>query len=468
MPNHKDFKLSPEMIDYALAQLAQRIGITGVMGLQSFQKQTGLACVYGAQSRTDGESPEIIIQRCPDNAWGDLLSAPAGSLDWVPAEAAAPPGRPLPFSGELPVLFWGAGSQAGARPFARQRPDGRVTFHADILAGAFFMLSRWEEMVTQHRDEHDRFPSTASVAFKQGFLNQPIVDQYALILGAWIQALAPSLALNPPGFAVKLSHDIDRLQSQQPELEDPNGKLGSLGSGKGVDPLPRTPIPQNADLSLAGILELARLADEAGYKSAFYFMTASNGENDQGYYQQVTLLQKVIDQLRSRGHEIGFHPGYQTYNDLETFLVEKGRLDALLEQTHYGGRQHFLRFQVPGTWRLWETAGLAYDSTLGYEYHSGFRCGTCHPYHPYDIPFNRTLQILEIPLVTMGYTFHKMQGASPEHTEEQMLSLAKRCREVNGLFTLLWHNTSFEGAWTPYVEMFTRILQTLKHMRTQP
>ena len=48
----------------------------------------------------------------------------------------------------------------------------------DILAASFFMLTRWEEYVNRTRDNHNRFQATASLAYKQGFLDRPIVNEY--------------------------------------------------------------------------------------------------------------------------------------------------------------------------------------------------------------------------------------------------------------------------------------------------
>ena len=48
----------------------------------------------------------------------------------------------------------------------------------DIFAASFFMLTRWEEYVNKNRDIHDRFPATESLAYKQGFLDRPVVNEY--------------------------------------------------------------------------------------------------------------------------------------------------------------------------------------------------------------------------------------------------------------------------------------------------
>jgi hypothetical protein len=39
---------------------------------------------------------------------------------------------------------------------------------------------------------------------------------------------------------------------------------------------------------------------------------------------------------------------------------------AGVRQDEWGGRQHFLRWATPDTWRDWEAAGLSHDSTLAY------------------------------------------------------------------------------------------------------
>ena len=63
----------------------------------------------------------------------------------------------------------------------------------DILGSAFFMLSRYEEAVKSARDQHDRFPATASLALQENFLNRPIVNEYLEILWACMRYLWPNL-----------------------------------------------------------------------------------------------------------------------------------------------------------------------------------------------------------------------------------------------------------------------------------
>ena len=86
-----------------------------------------------------------------------------------------------------------------------------------------------------------------------------------------------------------------------------------------------------------------------------------------------------------RGHEVGFHAGFGTFRDAERTAEEFARLRGIAEregvrQDRWGGRQHYLEWANPDTWRNWDEAGLDYDCTLAFSEAVGFRTGTCHEY----------------------------------------------------------------------------------------
>ena len=65
--------------------------------------------------------------------------------------------------------------------------ERRIEVPLDIFGSAFFMLTRYEEMVITERDTHGRFPARASIAYREGLLERPIVDEYLELLWAAIQ-----------------------------------------------------------------------------------------------------------------------------------------------------------------------------------------------------------------------------------------------------------------------------------------
>src|SRR5690606_31890778 len=157
-------------------------------------------------------------------------------------------------------------------------------------AATFFMLSRWEETVIPTRDQHGRFPATASVAYRQGFLDRPIADEYGLILQEWLKTLLPGWTPQQAQFSVKLSHDIDHVR-RFPSLYRAGRTLaGDLLKRRSPDRAIHTlqalrvqTLTPEQDPFLQGVYELADLSEQHGLNSAFYFMAAEPGLYDTGY-----------------------------------------------------------------------------------------------------------------------------------------------------------------------------------------
>ncbi|GAB4547330.1 MAG: polysaccharide deacetylase family protein [Anaerolineales bacterium] len=452
--------LTPSAVEYARLQLMRRAGAP----------QDLVPFFYGDPSEARFFSPGVIVCPCAPQAWNQILHAPPHSLAWLPLSSALPAGGSAFFQNDLPVLFWGQGFE-NVKPFVEQRQDGSLVFYADIFSAAVFMLSRWEESASPARDAHDRFPAHASVAYQQGFLDLPVIDQYAFVLREWLKKIAPHwqpAALQP---ALNLTHDIDwtmRFPNPVRFLRMAGGELikkNLQGFLRQVQNLYVQTFRPAQDEYLQSIYALADISEANGARSRFFFMAAQRGKYQQGYSCAAPLTRRCMLDLLERGHQIGIHPGYETYQNPQKLMEEKRRLEDALGVRVDGGRQHFLRFAAPFTWRHWRQAGLSYDSTLGYADCEGFRCGTCHPYQPFDVEADQVIPVEEIPLIAMDATLRLYRRLSAEEGRLQILELARRCFAVGGAFTLLWHNTSLVDEWAEWAAAYPRIVRELADMR---
>ena len=52
----------------------------------------------------------------------------------------------------------------------------------DPFAASFYLISRYEEYLPCVKDQHDRYPATNSLAYQEGFLQQPVVDKWVIKL----------------------------------------------------------------------------------------------------------------------------------------------------------------------------------------------------------------------------------------------------------------------------------------------
>ena len=356
---------------------------------------------------------------------------------------------------DLPVLYGAGGS----------------TVPVDVFGSAFFMLTRYEELALTERDAHGRFPAAASVAGREGFLGIPVIDAYVERLWEALQAAWPRLERRPRAFEVWLSHDIDdplatldngprdivrQLGGDLAVRRDPRlalRRLWSLTGDHGRD-------PNNTFDLLMGISE------RHGLRSSFYFLAHRDlGPREGPYLFEHPWVRTLIGRIAARGHEVGIHPSYGTYLDAERTREELERLRRVAEaegvaQERWGGRQHFLRWANPDTWRNWEDAGLQYDSTMGYSEAVGFRSGTCQPHRTFDLRARRPLDLVERPFPVMDVTLVNSLGLDPDAALSTVLDIAAQCRRYQGPLGILWHNNSVlrsarERAW--YAEMVAAV-----------
>jgi hypothetical protein len=325
-------------------------------------------------------------------------------------------------------------------PIFRHPTDDCVEFDWDLPLATLFTLSRMEESLVPDRDEHGRFPASSSVAFRNGFLGRPIVDEYGLALEQAIRCLLPNSQAANRSLRVKLSHDIDLV-----------GVPFRLREALGHTLRRRRPAATACDLMaaftnrcptfLALVQDIASMSLERGLDSAVYWMGSPPGLIDSGYDPRHPKIRKVVSWLAEREVECGVHPGYETFRSRERLLSEIELLRSVLGKGKLGGRQHYLRWS-PETWLDWEACGLAYDSSVGFAEWIGFRAGTCYPYRPWIFAENREAKLLEIPLIVMDCTLTRYMGLTWEESLEAMKECIETCRIAGGVFTLLWHNAS--------------------------
>lgn len=452
--------LTKKAVFYTWNQLLERAAVRPLRQSQGCSIE-GLDLLYEHPEDVQDRDRCIVVAPCRNEAWYELLNRNKGSLRRIPIHELVPKGSHVPLQDPVPAIFWGRGHETARTPFVERQRRARVVFYADIVAATFFMLSRWEEFIVSERDRHGRFKARSSVAFKQDFLDRPIVDEYALVLKTWIAALAPWNVTTGRRFSVQLSHDVDHVRSSIRSIGGDLLRRPSLGKvARGLQHI----CWAKSDPHLQGCYQLADISERYGFKSAFYIKGSSPGPMDSGYDPSGRLIQRCLRDLASRGHELGFHAGYRTSDNLETFLAEKSRVEAALKIAPRGGRQHYLRFDVSSTWKLWEKGGFAYDSTVGYAQHEGFRCGTCHPYVPFIMADDRQCELREVPLIVMDGTLKSYRQLTPEIGERAIIRLARRCKSVGGVFTMLWHNSSTVRGWEAWFEMYRRVVCQLSRM----
>lgn len=332
--------------------------------------------------------------------------------------------------------------------------------HYDILGLTFWMLARVEEIGSTDLDNHDRFPASSSNAFKHGYIDRPVVDEWHYILGQVIQRTWPEIELKQHDFRIIVSHDVDRPFEQY--FVSPTAVMrqtcGDIVRRRNPSLAYRRILNWKAvnsgDLTKDSFYTFDWIMDQSeryGLTSAFYFICGVTNRFWEGHYDiEHPIIRNLLRRIHERGHEIGLHPSYETYRQPDLIKSEFNKLlqvceDEKISQKKWGGRMHYLRWDPTVTLTGWNDAGLDYDSTLTYADHAGFRCGTCREYPAFDVNSQQALNLRIRPLIAMECSIldNQYQGLDFEEALAYLALLKNNCEKVQGCFSLLWHNSEF-------------------------
>lgn len=415
------------------------------------------------------ESPDVKITLAGDvrrELWLPDVFLSEADACWLSAESL--PSMPLKMrpntigSGkaeggeQLPVLF---GRECP--PQLRMPNANSAYLDVDVFGSAFFMLSRYEEAIESPRDGFDRFPAHAATAVKGGFLERPLVNEYLELLWSTIRRLWPNLECKPRAYRCMLSHDVDEAS----HFGHSAGRIvRSVGADLLVRKEPRLAWRRAWNYGRARLGRydfdgdpyntfpfVMEVSERHGLHSAFYFVgSVQPCAFDPGYDLERPWMKALLRNIHERGHEVGLHGSFESAYTPELLAKEWRKLlricdSAGVRQGAWGGRQHYLRWKNPETWKAWSDLGLEYDSTLSHAEQAGFRCGCCYEYPAFNVKTRTKLQLRERPLVAMEGTLLSYMGCSLREMQERLAGLVAICRRFQGDFTLLWHPNGLIG-----------------------
>jgi len=361
---------------------------------------------------------------------------------------------PNPFKSDADVV-----GVYGRSTFAQS--DREICCGLDLIASAFFMLTRWEEYVRPERDTYGRFPATAALAVRAGFLDRPVVHEYAdLLREALLRLGYPPLPEKTRKSRLHLSHDVDHPRLWWTATE----RLRTLGGSFFLRKSPHEAVwwLQNHLFDPRDPFDVfeywMNFSEKNGLVSHFNFLGERPKSADCYYPLQHPFVKNLINRIAKRGHVVGFHPSREAHQDEGVFARELESLRRICPQPVTTGRQHYLCFSAPDTWQRWADAGMTWDSTLGYPEAEGFRCGMCCDFPVFNFLTRQTLSLREKPLIAMDVTLAQYRGYTPEQALERLSVLRKQVDKHGGEFVLLWHNSSwntfFWKDWQKVYEAF--------------
>lgn len=329
--------------------------------------------------------------------------------------------------GGLPVLF--------------PTDVGDLSF--DILSAAFYLLSRYEEYLPHAVDAFGRFDHRASLAWTGGYLDRPLVDEWAAHLRQALLLRFPAASLPPRSFRLLPTYDIDIAWAHRHRgpFRCLSGLAGALLRGRLADALDRLstllglrPDPYDA----YGWLD--RLHERHRLEPLYFFLLAERwGRYDRNIPPAHPAMQALLAH-HARRYRVGLHPSWRSGDEPGRLSREAGLLEGAAGPVRHA-RQHYLRFTLPDTLRHLIRAGITDDYSMGYGAANGFRASTCTPFRWYDLGAERATVLTLHSFCFMDATAHHELGIGPEAAFTDLMRYHDTVRRVGGEMVTIFHNS---------------------------
>jgi hypothetical protein len=180
------------------------------------------------------------------------------------------------------------------------------------------------------------------------------------------------------------------------------------------------------------------LEAEGGRGSTCFFLVRQEAPQDGYPARYRPALAAALERSRAAGLEIGLHASYRS-REREGAIAEEARE---LEGAQ-GLRHHYLRSDPSRLAAECRTAGLRYDSSIGWPSLPGLRAGTPYPYRLWD-PERREPGAWELPLAVMDATLaeERYLGLGPDDAFDAAVAALEPVAEHGGAVAILWHPPS--------------------------
>jgi len=313
----------------------------------------------------------------------------------------------------------------------------------DIFAASFYLISRYEEYLPHEKDMYGRFAHENSLAYKEGFLDLPLIN-------IWLQGFAEKLkekfapgslrtTLNfqPSTFNFLPTYDIDIAYSYKHK-----GLLRNTGGFFRSPSLERIKVLTGDRKDPFDCYDwLNDLHKQYHLDPIYFFLVAEkNGEFDKNILPHTDAMWHLVKK-HAVHYKIGIHPSWQSNAKTSALESEMEWLAEMSGIKHITiSRQHYIKFSLPNTYRILAEAGIENEYSMGYGSINGFRASVTSSFFWYDLEKEVQTSLRIHPFCFMDANSYYEQKQNAEEAYEEVMHYYNVCKNVNGTLITIWHN----------------------------
>lgn len=354
--------------------------------------------------------------------------------------------------------------------------DGVKTFFAtkggdipfDIFSASFYLLSRYEEYlpIKENFDSKGCFISEKSLAYKEGFLETPLVDVWALKLEEKLNSLFPNY-----------TSSIDRrfrflpiISVNTPYRYRTYSVLGNvLRLGKKVLERDWSELKKQLRVLLridqdpyCNVEKIVELHNRNSLRPLFAFRIS----NKKWYKRPVYFAYSTYKKVLCRNYQIALCISGVASNSVSQLKLEQKILSRIFRTRIVIGTSSLSEYVVPKFYRNLSNSKIKEDFSMSYPDRIGFRASTCTPFRVYDLNREEYYRI-DVHSVPFTVWSVKRMGLNKEEIVKAATSMAKTVKSLKGEFIIASHNDNFVDSsmlkgWASTYEYVIRYVSLLE------
>ncbi len=333
----------------------------------------------------------------------------------------------------------------------------------DIFAATFYLLSRYEEYLPHVKDEYGRFLAKESLAFKNGFLHQPVIDIWAYKFKSVLQAQFPDFEFPKKSYSIQPVIDVPMAFyfRQKGLLRTIGGTLGDLFRFKFRQFYQRYLVLFGFQRDPYDTFKwIITKQKQTKFKFVVFFLIGDYSTYDKNINvnrkQFVSLIKSVSDYCK-----VGLKASYFALEDIEVLKKEKKKMESIVNYGLEASRHSFSKLNLPESYRNLIELEVNQDFTMGYINELGFRAGTCTPFQFYDLDYEVQTPLQINAFHCIDYALLKRQSFLDK--KQELERLIQQVKQVHGTFTPVFHNYTFgdDVRWKGFRDLFGVILDSV-------
>ncbi len=218
----------------------------------------------------------------------------------------------------------------------------------DIFATSFFLISRYEEYLEFSPDKYGRFPSSSSVAFKNGFLGKPVIDLWTREFAKAFLKRFPTLAFRRNEYKALLTVDTDEPfpNTGKNIFKSIEGLFHNKKHTPATGP-DRHRVIANGENDPFDVFDyMIDNIDKNGTDVRFFFPVGGHSKFDKNPSWKNSKYRDLVHKIAEK-YQSGLHPSFVAGGDGALVTTESDHLRSILRKEVTISRFHYLRLFLP-------------------------------------------------------------------------------------------------------------------------